>query len=47
MCFGLGWVAKARAIYGTYCNTLDVKLMVGVGAAFDIHSGISKKLRNG
>jgi N-acetylglucosaminyldiphosphoundecaprenol N-acetyl-beta-D-mannosaminyltransferase len=25
-----------------YCGTLPVKLMVGVGAAFDIHSGHSK-----
>jgi len=33
---------KQERFMAKYCGTLPVKLMVGVGAAFDIHSGHSK-----
>jgi N-acetylglucosaminyldiphosphoundecaprenol N-acetyl-beta-D-mannosaminyltransferase len=39
---GLG-SPKQEQFMARYCTKLDVKLMVGVGAAFDIHSGSIKE----
>lgn len=39
---GLG-SPKQERFMAKYCGRLDVKLMVGVGAAFDIHSGAVKE----
>ena len=39
---GLG-SPKQERFMAHYCRALDVKLMVGVGAAFDIHSGTIKE----
>ena len=39
---GLG-SPKQEQFMAQYCTKLDVKLMVGVGAAFDIHSGSIKE----
>lgn len=39
---GLG-SPKQERFMAQYCGTFDVKLMVGVGAAFDIHAGVVKE----
>lgn len=39
---GLG-LPKQERFMAQYCGTLDAKLMIGVGAAFDIHAGLVKE----
>jgi len=39
---GLG-LPKQERFMAKYCGTLNAKLMIGVGAAFDIHAGLVKE----
>ncbi len=39
---GLG-LPKQERFMAEYCGALDAKLMIGVGAAFDIHAGLVKE----